>query len=90
MPDDFRDDIDNVDGGVSDHGALTGLTAADHTQYHNDTRGDARYYTQTQLNTSDGDAPNTGSNRVSWDNLVNVPAGVADGVDNISDTALVG
>ena len=36
-------------GGVSDHGALTGLTDDDHTQYHNDTRGDARYYTQTQL-----------------------------------------
>lgn len=33
-----------------DHGGLTGLTDDDHTQYHNDTRGDARYYTQTQLN----------------------------------------
>lgn len=30
-------------GGVSDHGALTGLGDDDHTQYHNDTRGDARY-----------------------------------------------
>lgn len=36
--------------GVSDHGALTGLSDDDHTQYHNDTRGDARYYTQIQLN----------------------------------------
>ena len=36
-------------GGVSDHGLLTGLTDDDHTQYHNDTRGDARYYTQTAL-----------------------------------------
>ena len=30
-------------GGVTDHGALTGLADDDHTQYHNDTRGDARY-----------------------------------------------
>jgi hypothetical protein len=29
--------------GVSDHGALTGLSDDDHSQYHNDTRGDARY-----------------------------------------------
>lgn len=30
-------------GGVTDHGALTGLNDDDHPQYHNDTRGDARY-----------------------------------------------
>jgi hypothetical protein len=30
-------------GGVTDHGALTGLADDDHTQYHNNTRGDARY-----------------------------------------------
>jgi hypothetical protein len=30
-------------GGVSDHGALTGLADDDHSQYHNDVRGDARY-----------------------------------------------
>ncbi|MCP5353535.1 MAG: hypothetical protein H6926_10190, partial [Chromatiales bacterium] len=30
-------------GGTSDHGALTGLADDDHTQYHNDARGDARY-----------------------------------------------
>jgi len=29
--------------GVADHGALTGLGDDDHTQYHNDSRGDARY-----------------------------------------------
>jgi len=28
---------------VTDHGALTGLTDDDHSQYHNDARGDARY-----------------------------------------------
>ena len=30
-------------GGTSDHGALTGLADDDHTQYHTDARGDARY-----------------------------------------------
>lgn len=30
-------------GGVTDHGALTGLADDDHAQYHNDARGDARY-----------------------------------------------
>jgi hypothetical protein len=34
---------------VDDHGALVGLGDDDHTQYHNDTRGDVRYYTKTQL-----------------------------------------
>jgi len=35
--------------GVTDHGALTGLADDDHGQYHNDARGDARYYTETEL-----------------------------------------
>lgn len=30
-------------GGVTDHGALTGLSDDDHPQYHNNARGDARY-----------------------------------------------
>jgi hypothetical protein len=42
---------------------------------------DGRYYTESELNTSDGTDPNVGSNRVSWDNLTDVPAGFADGVD---------
>lgn len=39
-------------GGVTDHGALTGLSDDDHTQYFNQTRGDARYYTKSQIDTS--------------------------------------
>lgn len=35
--------------GVTDHGALTGLSDDDHTQYHTDARGDARYYTQSEV-----------------------------------------
>jgi len=34
-------------GGATDHGALTGLLDDDHTQYHNDTRGDVRYHVKT-------------------------------------------
>jgi len=37
--------------GITDHGNLSGLEDDDHTQYHNDTRGDARYYTQSQITT---------------------------------------
>lgn len=36
-------------GGVSDHGELDGLGDDDHTQYHNDARGDLRYYTKGQV-----------------------------------------
>lgn len=35
--------------GAPDHGSLTGLSDDDHIQYLNNTRGDARYYTKTQL-----------------------------------------
>lgn len=34
---------------TNDHGQLQGLGDDDHIQYHNDTRGDARYYTQAAL-----------------------------------------
>lgn len=36
---------------VTDHGALSGLDDDDHTQYHNDTRGDARYIRKTLVAT---------------------------------------
>ena len=36
---------------ITDHGSLTGLLDDDHPQYLNETRGDARYYTQSQSNT---------------------------------------
>lgn len=44
---------------------------------HND-----QYYTKSELSSSDGNPPNQGSNRVSWDNLADVPAGFADGTDD--------
>ena len=42
-PQDFLPSPIGGGGGSSDHGGLTGLGDDDHTQYHNDTRGDARY-----------------------------------------------
>ena len=36
-------------GGDIDHASLNGLEADDHAQYHNDGRGDARYYTKAQM-----------------------------------------
>ena len=36
-------------GAVVDHGNLSGLADDDHLQYHNDTRGDVRYYTHAQV-----------------------------------------
>jgi hypothetical protein len=41
-----------VSGGVTDHGALTGLGDDDHTQYLNNARGDARYYSQAAMDTA--------------------------------------
>ena len=34
---------------ISDHGALSGLGDDDHPQYLNETRGDARYYTESEV-----------------------------------------
>ena len=34
---------------ATDHGSLLGLADDDHTQYHNDTRGDIRYFPQTSF-----------------------------------------
>jgi hypothetical protein len=36
--------------GVTDHGGLSGLGDDDHPQYHNNSRGDERYYTKDQIN----------------------------------------
>lgn len=46
-------------GGTPDHGTLPGLGDDDHTQYHNDTRGDARYYQQSQVDSLLGAKENT-------------------------------
>lgn len=43
------------------HGNLSGLTADDHTQYFNVTRGDARYYTKAQHVSVSTGAPSAGA-----------------------------
>jgi hypothetical protein len=63
-------DSDSLGGLHSDSYSLVGHT-------HDD-----RYYTETELDTSDGSDPNTGSNLVHWDNLNGVPVGFVDGVDD--------
>jgi len=49
-----------------DHGALTGRGDDDHAQYHTDGRGDARYYTKTQLGS-------TGTGHTSGADLIGIP-----------------
>jgi hypothetical protein len=39
----------DASGGSSAHATLTGLENDDHPQYHNEARGDARYYTKPQM-----------------------------------------
>lgn len=41
-----------IDAVPTDHGLLSGLADDDHSQYHNDTRGDIRYYTKSQIDSS--------------------------------------
>jgi hypothetical protein len=65
---------------ASDAERLAGLEAGSYSlDGHNH---DERYYTESELKISDGSGPNSGVNRVSWDNLVDVPSGFADGVDD--------
>ena len=44
---DWRQSAPKAGAPLGDHGALGGLGDDDHPQYHNDTRGDVRYYTKT-------------------------------------------
>jgi hypothetical protein len=39
-------------GEASSHGLLSGLSADDHLQYHTDARGDIRYYTKSQVDST--------------------------------------
>lgn len=56
--DDYRQIVDEPASSsaiAGDHGSMTGLADDDHVLYHNDTRGDARYYQKTEfLQTSTG------------------------------------
>lgn len=55
-----------IPGGITDHGALSGLADDDHPQYHNDTRGDALYLQLSGLsewNEQAGDPPTPSANK---------------------------
>lgn len=55
-------------GGTSIHGALMGLSADDHTQYHNDARGDVRYAALTHALSPSAIAKNgaLGGQAIQW------------------------
>jgi len=83
-------------GIFTDHGNLSGLSDDDHIQYHNDARGDARYYTQSQLNTrinhpstgvfSGGNVTlGTGTGSPVTTNKFSIAAGVGLIVDNVTN-----
>ncbi len=81
-------------GGVTDHGLLTGLADDDHSQYHNDTRGDARY---PQLAGSYSNP--TWMNSLAWSKISSTPTtvagyGISDAVINttqiLAGTGLIG
>lgn len=38
-----------ISGTIKDHGSMDGLGDDDHTDYHTDARGDARYFTETEM-----------------------------------------
>lgn len=54
--------IDTLSAGVAatTHGSLLLLSADDHTQYHNDTRGDVRYFPRTEFLASSAGAGDAG------------------------------
>jgi len=60
-------------GSTIDHGNLSGLGDDDHPQYHNNTRGDARYYTKTLL-----DGGQLDNRYFTESEHINVSAGVGD------------
>ncbi len=75
-------------GGVTDHGALTGLSDDDHPQYHNDTRGDVRYYVKADVDTAIGvvqtDIDNHEADTANPHNVTKTQVGLGN-VDNTSD-----
>ncbi len=76
---------DDGSGSGLDADLLDGQSSADFAAAAHD--HDNRYFTETELSTSDGSAPNTGSNFLHWNVLNGVPAGFADGTDDTGGTA---
>lgn len=74
-------------GGTSDHGALAGLTDDDHPQYHNDSRGDARYYTKSQVDSAVNNAAsqNSAADRARANHTGTQPISSVSGLQEILD-----
>jgi hypothetical protein len=74
-------------GGITDHGALTGLSDDDHPQYLTPVRGDARYIASTRTLTAG--AGLTGGGDLSADRTFTVGAGtlITVGADDVGITA---
>ena len=89
-PEAHEHDASEITSGILDDGRIPSEIARDSEvddallNHHEASSADHddRYYTEDELDTSDGSGPNTGSNRVHWDNLVGMPAGFADGMDD--------
>lgn len=77
----------------SDHSNLSGLGNDDHLQYHTDARGDARYYTKTQIDStvsglqSDIDSKALDSIVIKKDGTVNFTNNQSMGGFNLTDVA---
>jgi hypothetical protein len=74
--DDLGNEYDLVTGSGIDHGNLSGLTDDDHPQYHTDARGDARYYTETELD--NGQLDNRYYTESEVDDLITTVSGAID------------
>jgi hypothetical protein len=81
--------IQGVPGGFADGVDNAGISQAELDAHRGSGDHDGRYYTENELNTSDGSGPNAGSNRIHWDNLGGAPGGLADGTDANSGQVMV-
>ena len=84
----------DIDESKISHNNLNDLTVGDpHTQYHNDTRGDARYYTQAQVDTrrmyASAGLTTTPSVTDNGDGTLTVAAGTARLYDNADFTGQI-
>ena len=71
-------------GEASSHGLLSGLSADDHLQYHTDARGDIRYYTKSQVDSTVSGLQSDINSRIP-----NAQKGAANGVASLDANSLI-
>lgn len=82
---------DVIQSGI-DHGSISGLGDDDHIQYLNNTRGDARYYTKTQLDAGQLDNryyTETETNSLLNNKISTSEKGIANGVATLDATVKI-